>query len=95
MLIKCIDGFTRHPEDIAVDQFAVAMKAKLADARVMGRSGWQECDPAELSYMLREHVEKGDPRDLANFCMLLWSLCKHIGEARLVVGLQLTPLDGI
>lgn len=85
----------KHPDDIAVDQFAEAMKAKLADARAKGRSGWQECDPAELSCMLREHVEKGDPRDVANFCMFLWSLGKPIGDARPVVGLQLTPLDGI
>ena len=85
----------KHPDDIAVDQFADAMKAKLADARAKGRSGWQDCDPAELSYMLREHVEKGDPRDVANFCMFLWSLGKPIGDARPVVGLQLTPLDGI
>lgn len=85
----------KHPDDIAVDQFADAMKAKLADARAKGRSGWQDCDPVELSYMLREHVEKGDPRDVANFCMFLWSLGKPIGDARPVVNLQLTPLDGI
>lgn len=24
--------------------------------------------------MLREHVEKGDPRDVANFAMMLWNL---------------------
>ncbi|BEV15093.1 hypothetical protein HBDW_18810 [Herbaspirillum sp. DW155] len=89
------DAEVRHPDDVAVDQFAEVMKAKLADARAKGRSGWQACDPAELSYMLREHVEKGDPRDVANFCMFLWSLGKLIGDARPVVGLQLTPLDGI
>jgi len=89
------DVAVKHPDDVAVDQFAEVMKAKLADARTKGRSGWQECDPAELSYMLREHVEKGDPRDVANFCMFLWSLGKPIGDARPVVNLQLTPLDGI
>ncbi|WP_240733887.1 hypothetical protein [Herbaspirillum huttiense] len=89
------DIAVKHPDDVAVDQFAEVMKAKLADARAKGRSGWQECDPAELSYMLREHVEKGDPRDVANFCMFLWILGKPIGDARPVVGLQLTPLDGI
>ncbi|WP_198516553.1 hypothetical protein [Herbaspirillum huttiense] len=89
------DANVKHPDDVAVDQFAEAMKAKLTDARAKGRSGWQDCDPAELSYMLREHVEKGDPRDVANFCMFLWSLGKPIGDARPVVNLQLTPLDGI
>lgn len=57
-----------------VDWFAAAMKEKLAKARAKGRGGWQSCPPKELSRMLREHVEKGDPVDVANFCMFLWSL---------------------
>lgn len=62
----------RHLDEIAVYEFADAMVAKMAEARAKGRSGWQECDPVDLSTMLREHVEKGDPRDVANFCMMLW-----------------------
>lgn len=31
--------------------------------------------------MLREHVEKGDPQDVANFCMFLWSLGHGIAAA--------------
>ncbi|MFJ3316156.1 hypothetical protein ACIPLR_12410 [Herbaspirillum huttiense] len=85
MPIESKDDFTRHSDDIAVDQFAEVLKAKLADARTKGRSGWQECDPAELSYMLREHVEKGDPRDVANFCMFLWSLGQPIGDTVLPI----------
>lgn len=61
-------------DDDAVNNFAVAMKGKLAQARAKGRSGWQECSPISLSAMLREHVEKGDPVDVANFCMFLWDL---------------------
>jgi hypothetical protein len=75
-----------HPDDAAVDAFAVAMKEKLAQARAKGRGGWQQCDPTELSIMLREHVEKGDPRDVANFCMFLWSLGKPISDAVLLMG---------
>lgn len=71
-----------HIDDDAVDHFAAAMKEKLAQARAKGRSGWHECDPADLSAMLREHVEKGDPRDVANFCMFLWSLGKPISAAQ-------------
>jgi hypothetical protein len=63
-----------HPDDIAVDAFAAAMKEKLAAARAKGRAGWQTCEPWALSEMLRDHVEKGDPRDVANFCMFLWSI---------------------
>lgn len=61
-------------DDAAVYRFAAAMKKKLALARAKGRSGWQECDPADLVRMLHEHIEKGDPVDVANFCMFLWSL---------------------
>lgn len=63
-----------HPDDLAVDAFAAAMKAKLADARAKGRGGWNGDQPGmhqRLSDMLRAHVEKGDPRDVANFCMFL------------------------
>lgn len=61
-------------DDAAVDAFAREMKAKLARARAKGRTGWQLCSQEELSHMLHEHVEKGDPRDVANFCMFLHSL---------------------
>lgn len=63
-----------HPDDIAVDRFAAAMKEKLAAARAKGRGGWENDEPGmqqRLSDMLRAHVEKGDPRDVANFCMFL------------------------
>lgn len=70
----------QHPDDEAVDKFAAAMKQKLALAREKGRGGWEICPPEELSRMLREHVEKGDPRDVANFCMFLWSLGHGIAQ---------------
>jgi hypothetical protein len=73
--------FAAIADEAAVDRFAAAMKAKLADARAKGRGGWQDVDPTVLSAMLREHVEKGDPRDVANFCMFLWSLGHGIGPA--------------
>lgn len=60
-------------DDGWVDLFASAMKEKMAAARAKGRSGWEQANPADLSRMLREHVDKGDPRDVANFCMMLWS----------------------
>lgn len=67
-------GDGAQPDDIAVDAFAAAMKAKLAEARAKGRGGWQDkadCPQQRLSDMLRAHVLKGDPRDVANFCMFL------------------------
>lgn len=68
---------TKHPDDVAVDLFASAMKAKLEYARNRrGRGGWQnksECSADDLSAMLRDHVSKGDPTDVANFCCFLWN----------------------
>lgn len=61
-----------NTDNLAVDAFASAMKEKMADAHAKGRSGWECMNPSDLSRMLREHVEKGDPRDVANFCMMLW-----------------------
>lgn len=72
-----------HSDDLAVDRFAAAMKAKLADARAKGRSGWHDDEDLEqlLSNMLRDHVDKGDPRDVANFCCFLWNRGERIAPA--------------
>ena len=78
-----------HPDDVAVDAFAAAMKLKMADARAKGRGGWEDpaqCSADDLSRLLRGHVEKGDPRDVANFCMMLWSrqegIAAQVGEVQ-------------
>ncbi|WP_439604533.1 hypothetical protein [Shinella sp.] len=64
----------RTNDRLCVDRFAMAMRNKLNDAGEKGRRGWDnpdECSEADLSRMLREHVEKGDPVDVANFAMML------------------------
>lgn len=63
-----------HFDNYFVEQFAYAMRIKLAVKRQEGRGGWQDkefCSGDFLSQLLREHVEKGDPVDVANFCMML------------------------
>ena len=67
-----------HPDDIAVDNFtyllATAMKAKLAAKRAQGFGGWDDpsqCSVQTLSGLLRRHVEKGDPVDVANLAMMI------------------------
>lgn len=73
-----------HPDDVAVDRFARALKLKLAAARDKGRDGWSNDEPGmqqRLSDMLRMHVEKGDPRDVANFCMFLHQRGEGISPA--------------
>jgi hypothetical protein len=63
-----------HFDNQSVEAFAHAMRVKLAVKRMEGRGGWQDkelCSGEFLSQLLREHVEKGDPVDVANFCMML------------------------
>lgn len=64
---------TQHEDDFAVDRFAEHMKWKLNDARSRGKSGWQDRSwtPEQISAELRRHVDKGDPVDVANYCMFL------------------------
>jgi hypothetical protein len=65
-----------HPDDKAVDTFAEAMKAKLADKRDQGYYGWwdtKECTTSFLQDALIGHVIKGDPIDVGNFSMFLFS----------------------
>lgn len=70
-----------HSDSAAVDKFAAAMKEKLSQARDKGRGGWESCSEETLSKMLRDHVEKGDPRDVANFCMFIHTLGYRIATA--------------
>lgn len=65
-----------HPDDVAVDLFAEAMKAKMAKQRAKGYGGWDDpavCPTERLQQMLVDHIAKGDPVDVANFAMMLWS----------------------
>ena len=59
-------------DDTAVKLFAVAMKQKMALSRAKGREEWRKCSTDELWEMLREHVTKGDPVDVANIAMMIW-----------------------
>lgn len=64
---------TKHPDDIAVDAFSVAMKIKLAKKRTEGKFGWQSSlwTTEQISWQLWAHLNKGDPVDVANYCMFL------------------------
>ncbi|GEK48940.1 hypothetical protein HPA02_32230 [Bisbaumannia pacifica] len=70
-------SLARHPDDAAVDRFAAAMKAKLADARAKGRDGWDDpskCTAEFLADQLVGHVSKGNAgnlEDIANLAMML------------------------
>lgn len=71
-----------------VVRFARALAAKLADAeKKYGYSdGWRSPDwMDECRQHLREHIDKGDPRDVAAYCAFLW----HHGER------TAEPKDGV
>ena len=66
-----------HPDDLAIDRFAAAMKEKMAASRAKGRSGWEDrdaCSDALLAGMLVGHLPKGNRgnfEDVANLAMML------------------------
>lgn len=65
-----------HTDDAAVRRFAAAMMRKMAVSRKKGRHGWDDetiCPTERLQEMLIGHLAKGDPLDVANFCMMLWN----------------------
>ncbi len=63
--------FSVHSDDDAIDMFASAMRDKMALAPAKGRDGWQTYPVDVLWQMLREHVDKGDPVDVANLAMMI------------------------
>lgn len=63
---------TQQTDDAAVEIFAAEMQRKLARSRGKGRGGWQSISADILSRELREHVDKGDPMDVATYAMFLW-----------------------
>ncbi len=71
----------RHPDDIAIDNFAMAMKEKMAKKRAEGRGGWQTAPVQSLQLMMADHIRKGDPVDVANFCMMLHHLSAPTSDA--------------
>lgn len=72
---------TAFADDVAVSAFSVAMRKKMARSRAKGRGGWQEMPAADLWEMLREHVQKGDPVDVANLAMMIWHNRRSVSNA--------------
>lgn len=72
-------GFEPHPDEIAVDRFSAAMKAKLAEKGKQGFSGWddpQRCHIDYLVHLLAEQIQSRaalDPVDIGNFAMMIFN----------------------
>lgn len=65
----------------AVDKLAQAMKNKLAEKREQGYHGWETCKHGDLAQLLINHVDKGDPIDVANFCAFLFARGEPLTES--------------
>ena len=70
------DAGALHPDTASlVDRFAAALKEKLLKAQqkygytnLWANDDWQD----ECRAKLYEHLQKGDPRDAANYCAFMW-----------------------
>lgn len=79
-----VDNQAERFDNQTIEQFGCALRGKLREARAKGRSGWHDkflCSQQTLSDMLRAHVDKGDPRDVAAFAMFLWARSENIVPA--------------
>ena len=100
--------YDKLADDMLVRHAANAMQEKLQLARVKGRGGWwnsDECTIEHLRTLLREHVEKGDMRDVLNLAAMVyvreiadmrpnkWSPAALVHE--LFTAAQLAPGEGI
>lgn len=66
----------QHPDDGAVDRFASAMHAKMAQARAKGKEGWD--DPERITgdglfSALMVALQNDELVDVANYAMMLWA----------------------
>ncbi|OBS33994.1 hypothetical protein [Pseudomonas syringae] len=66
----------QHPDNLAVDRFAIAMKTKLAEGRAKGRDSWGKpwVKDEQLAEQLVKHLPKGNLgnfEDIANLAMML------------------------
>lgn len=65
-----------HPDSKAVDRFAQAMKERLYEARRKGRGDWDkpdDCTDDLLAKLLLKNTVTGDPVDVANLAMMLFT----------------------
>lgn len=69
-----------HRLNVAVDQFAVAMKARLAEKAGEGWTGWDDPEAAKeiwttmLANGAATPLAKGHEADIANYAMMLWQI---------------------
>lgn len=63
-----------HDLEERVNKFAKIMLDKLIKKSRDGWNDWQDCPPDVFRKSLIEHIEKGDPIDVANIAFFLYQL---------------------
>ena len=89
-------GQTSHPDDDAVEYFSTNLKKKLKHAReVKGRSSWRDPNWPDrvINECLVAHLSKGDPLDVAAYCMFLFVRGEKTLPIRSPAGMQLVPVE--
>lgn len=64
----------QHPDDIAIDQFAAEMKARMAEMRARDKGGWDNpniCPFGLLYNLCQSNLDREDYVDVGNFAMML------------------------
>lgn len=64
----------QHTDDDAVDQFAAALRKRLAEKREEGRNGWETTSVDDLCLKLLRSIADGDPIDVGNYAMMINAL---------------------
>ncbi len=59
-------------DEHCINQFAEVMKTKMWNTSNEGRNGWEQCTAEDLHTQMYACVCKGDPVDVANYCMMLY-----------------------
>ena len=63
----------QHSDDLAVDRFAAAMKARMAEMRARGKHGWEDCTIERLDSLLRATTDYTQPVDTGNYAMMMYN----------------------
>lgn len=65
-----------HPDDIAVDKFAAAIKTEMAAQRSKGRGGWDDpaqCHTQELAASMIRQIDNGEIIKVSAYAMMLFN----------------------
>lgn len=65
-----------HSDDIAVDRFAAALKAEMAEQQAKGRSGWDDpaqCHVQDLAISIVRQIDNGNLLAASNYAMMLFN----------------------